>query len=105
LKKKTSLLIIILLSAFLVACNSGDKNVESKVKVTFKGTIEEIYEKSATVLVTEAEGKISGLVNINLTVNPDEVFQVGDKVKVGYDGTTMESSPLQIETLTLEKVE
>jgi hypothetical protein len=33
------------------------------------------------------------------------MFQVGDKVKVGYDGTTMESSPLQIKTLTLEKVE
>lgn len=86
----------------LFACNSP----ESDVKATFVGIIEEVHEESATVSVIEAEGtyKISGLVNINLSVNPEETFQVGNKVKVGYDGTVMEISPLAIKTLTLEKV-
>lgn len=87
----------------LFACNSPGNDV----KATFVGIIEEVYEESATVSVIETDGiyKISGLVNINLSVNPEEPFQVGDKVKVGYDGTTMETSPLGIKTLTLEKVE
>ena len=86
----------------LFACNS----LESDVKATFIGIIEEVHEESATVSVIEAEGiyKISGMVNINLSVNPEETFQAGDKVKVGFDGTTMEISPLAIKTLTLEKV-
>lgn len=100
--KSNFLLCSILLSGILFACDSS----ESEVKATFVGIIEEVYEESATVLVTEAEGiyEISGLVNINLTVNPEENFQAGDKVKVGYDGTVMEISPLSIKTITLEKV-
>lgn len=107
LKNKIVLLCSILLSGLLFACNSEEaKNAESEVKATFVGIIEEVHAENATVFVTEAEGtnEISGLVNINLTVNPDETFQVGDKVKVGYDGTTMEISPLGIKTLTLEKM-
>ena len=102
MKSKIFILCSFLLSSMLFACNS----LESGVKATFVGIIEEVHEDSATVSVTEAEGiyKISGLVNINLSVNPEESFQVGDKVKVGYDGTTMEISPLGIKTLTLEKV-
>ncbi|BAK16744.1 ABC-type sugar transport system, ATPase component [Solibacillus silvestris StLB046] len=103
MKSKFSLLYLFLLSSMLFACNSP----ENDVKATFVGIIEEVHEESATVSVIEADGiyKISGLVNINLSVNPEESFQVGDKVKVGYDGTTMETSPLGIKTLTLEKVE
>jgi len=104
LKNKIVLLCSILLSSILFACNATEvKNNE--VQATFVGIIEEVHGESATVFVTETEDKISGLVTINLTVNDDDTFQVGDKVKVGYDGTTMEISPITIKTLTLEKVE
>jgi hypothetical protein len=97
LKKKLNLFFTILLISLLFACNA---------KATFTGTIEEINGQSALVSIEEGEILKSGSsVYVNLSVNSQGMFQVGDKVKVGYDGTTMESSPLQIKTLTLEKVE
>jgi hypothetical protein len=98
LKKKLSLFFTIVLISVLFACNHA--------KATFTGTIEKINGQSALVSIEEGEILKSGAsVYVNLSVNSQEMFQVGDKVKVGYDGTTMESSPLQIKTLTLEKVE
>jgi hypothetical protein len=105
---KLSLLITILLSSLLFACTSEEvKDDKSEVRATFIGTIEEINDYNAQVLVIESEGinQISGLIAVDFSVNPDETFQVGDKVKVGYDGNVMETAPVQINTLTLEKVE
>lgn len=110
---KFSLLITILLSSLLFACTSEEvKDDKSEVRGTIeeikddksevRGTIEEINDYYAKVLVTESEG-FSGLISVDLSVNPDETFQVGDKVKVGY--IVMESYPVQIVTLALEKVE
>ena len=120
---KLSLLIIILLTSLLFACTSEEvkddksevrttsigtieeiKDDKSEVRATFIGTIEEIKDYYAKVLVIESEG-FSGLISVDLSVSPDETFQVGDKVKVGYNGNVMESQPVQIVTLTLEKVE
>jgi len=42
---------------------------------------------------------------LTLSVNNDEAFQVGDEIKVGYDGTIMESYPTQIYTLSVELVD
>ena len=83
------------------------KDDKSEVRATFIGTIVEINDYGAQVLVTESEGinQISGLIGVDFSVNPDETFQVGDKVKVGYDGNIMETAPVRINTLTLEKVE
>jgi hypothetical protein len=98
LKKKFSLFFTIVLISLLSACNHA--------KATLSGTIEEINGQSALVSIEEGEILKSGAnVYVNLSVNSQEMFQVGDKVKVGYDGSTMESSPLQIKTLTLKKVE
>jgi len=41
---------------------------------------------------------------LTLSVNNDEAFQVGNEIKVGYDGT-MESYPAQIHTLSVELVD
>lgn len=104
---KLSLLITILLSCLLAACNSaGIQNEKTLVKASFIGQIENINNQNATVVVTEDEStnKITGPIIINLSVNPDETFKVGDKVKVGYDGTTMETAPVRIKTLTVEKI-
>lgn len=46
-----------------------------------------------------------GTINIDLAVNPNEAFQIGDKVRVGYDGMIRETAPLGVTTLTVKKVE
>lgn len=102
LKIKSKFFIIIFLSSLLVACNSGG---ERQIKASFIGQIETITNNSATVMVSEYEGtKIGGLVEIDLPMNADETFQVGDKVKVGYDGTIMEKFPISVKTLKVEKI-
>ena len=107
LKNKVIFLCLFLLNGLLFACNSEEvKNAESEIKATFVGTIEEIHGESATVFVLESkESKISGLVVIGLRANTDETFQVGDKIRVGYDGSVMEIAPPRVHTLTIEKVE
>jgi|SRR5690625_234668 len=72
----------------------------------FTGTIEEmIDEDRAIVLASIVENNPEGLVFVNLSVNKNEKFQVGNKVKVGFDGTIMESSPAKINTLSVELVD
>jgi hypothetical protein len=65
----------------------------------FTGTIKEKYD--GTALVDGTRGKVL----VNLSVNNDEIFLVGDKVKVGYNGAIMESNPAQIKTLSVELVD
>ncbi len=100
LKNKVIFLYLFLLSGLLFACNS-------EVKATFVGSIEEI-NSSGTATVSELEAndnKLLGTVVIDLPADAEEPFQVGDKVKVGYDGTTLEMAPVRISTITIEKVE
>ena len=68
------------------------------------GTIQEITGDSAIIDAAEEDGKTLGQISID-PVNPNETFQIGDKVRIGYDGMIMESAPAQVNTLTVEKVE
>jgi len=80
---------------------------KSEVKATFVGVIEEmVNDRKAVVYVTESENNaVRGIVYVNLAKNPDETFKVGDKVKVGYNGTVQDTAPMAITTLTVELVE
>ncbi|MBK3493751.1 hypothetical protein JFL43_02525 [Viridibacillus sp. YIM B01967] len=101
MKKKFILIFTFLLCGGLLFILS-----ESEVKATFTGVIEEINEQGAVVYVTEDEDNaVSGIIAVYLAKNPDETFQVGDKVKVGYDGTIRDTAPIGITTLTVELVE
>lgn len=102
MNKKISLIITFLLCCgLLITCNSN-----RKVKATFIGVIEEINGYRAVVYVNKTEDSpISGIIYVNLAKNPDETFQVGDKVKVGYNGAVQDTAPLAITTLTVELVE
>ncbi|PIC84889.1 hypothetical protein CSV72_16505 [Sporosarcina sp. P20a] len=98
-------LCLTVVASLLFAC--GSEKLEKDVKATFVGTIEEIHS-GGTAYVSEIEAndnKLSGPVEIDLLENGEKKFQVGDKVIVGYDGNTMEISPLRIYTITIEKVE
>ena len=105
MRNKIILFCLTVVAGLLFAC--GSENLEKDVKATFVGTIEEIHS-SGTAYVSEIEAndnKLSGTVEIDLPANAEETFQVGDKVRVGYDGTTMEIAPVRISTITIEKVE
>jgi len=68
--------------------------------------IEEINGYRGVVYVNKTEDSpISGIIYVNLAKNPDATFQVGDKVKVGYNGAVQDTAPLAITTLTVELVE
>ena len=104
LKKKYNLLFILFLSSLLIACNSGDvkKADDSEVKASFRGTILEINNHIAIV---SSEYREYSRIRVDLSVNSEVTFQVGDEIEVGYDGKIMESDPAQINTLSVELVE
>ena len=106
-KLKNSLLIMMLLlvSCLLVACNS-----DSKVKATFTGTIETVNENGGMLVNVEeaTDTKLEGLVDVDILdedILDDTTFNVGDKVKVGFNGMTFEKSPVMVQAITLEKIE
>lgn len=93
----------------IVGCSNttGESEVEFNepkiVDSSFTGTIKEI--KGNTAIVSAKLGGGEGDVFVNLSVNSDETFQVGDRIKVGYDGTIKESNPAQINTLSVELID
>ncbi|MGE7114670.1 hypothetical protein [Lysinibacillus sp. NPDC047702] len=102
MKMKFGLIVILLLCCGLIFIYSSN----SKIKATFIGVIQEINGHRAVVYVNKTEDSpISGIIYVNLAMNPNEIFLVGDKVKVGYDGTMRDSAPIEVTTLTVELVE
>lgn len=79
--------------------NGNDKEPTETASFYFTGTIKEIY--GDTALVDSTEGKVL----VTLSVNHNEKFHVGDKIRVGYTGTIMESNPAQIKTLSVKLVD
>lgn len=103
MRNKIILFCFTIVASLLFAC--GSENLEKDVKATFVGTIQEITGDSAIVNAVREDGKVLGTISIDLAVNPNETFQIGDKVRVGYNGIIMESAPAQVRTLTVKKVE
>lgn len=73
-------------------------------KPNFKGVVTEVYENSMMVSVNadEDESKSSDLMIVSLDVKIKDSmtdFEVGNKVKVYYDGNIAESYPAQINTV------
>ncbi|MDZ5710637.1 DUF3221 domain-containing protein [Jeotgalibacillus haloalkalitolerans] len=108
-KLYTVLAIMVLLT--IAGCsgptNSNEHNhdeLETET-VSFTGTIREINGKTAIVSAVLSEGNPESNVFVDLSVNQDETFQVGDIIKVEYDGAINESNPAQINTLSVEHAE
>lgn len=129
-KKSVSLIIIILSLLILVACtnnnqenqssveeteqNQQSKNNQNKVdttvnhedELTFTGIIDEINGEVALVSIEKGVILNSGSkVEVDLSVANDKTFQIGNKVKVGYDGIVRETYPLSINTTFVELIE
>ena len=108
--KKILLLTLVGLLSLLVGCGTPDNGNadgdDQKEEVTFTGSIEEIHEQSALVSIEKGDILKSGNeVYIDLSVAGHITFEVGDKVRVGYDGIINESHPLGINTLFVELIE
>lgn len=101
MKSIISILSILIFIMFLIACSNNKPEAE------FKGTITEIIGESAIVSADEGEDiRSSGeLVEVNLSKNKEVEFNVGDRVRVGYDGPVQEKYPLGINTVFLELLE
>jgi len=92
-----ALAIIVLLT--IAGCSNDEVPTEIETaSFYFTGTIKEIYDGKA--LVDGSRGKVL----VTLSVNNDETFHVGE-IRVGYNGTIMESNPTQIKTLSIELVD
>lgn len=119
MKKKLLLLLAAPLIPFMIACrsensepvpNNGNEPVEEPepIESVFTGTIEEIYSETSALIVVDSGNilRSSDKVTVDLTKASEEVtFEVGDKIKVRYDGEVRESYPAQINTISVEKIE
>lgn len=115
MKKTWLVLAAFSLIGFMMACNNTNDMDDTPqdepvilpepTTITFDGTIEEINGQSALVAIDDGPILSSGdLVTIDLSIAPEDTFEIGDQVRVGYDGSVRESYPLQIDTLTVEKL-
>ncbi len=98
MKKKIILIIIIALSLILSSCK--------KETYEFRGEIIELNNSNAIVLIDEGEEiRNSGdKVEVDLSVNTDVEFSIGDRIKVEYDGMVQEKYPLGITTISVELI-
>lgn len=94
--KKIFLVLLIIPLLLLSAC---------KKDYTFTGTITNINNNTAIIAVDENED-ITGsgdLVSISLDKSTEEL-SINDKIIVTYTGEVMESYPLQVNVINIEKI-
>lgn len=107
-KRNCTILFVIILIGLLSACSSAgnDKADDSETKDNFTGVIETIEDQNAIVDIEDGEILKSGRkVSVNYSVADDTTFQVGDEVKVGYEGEVRERKPPGINTTFVELIE
>lgn len=96
------LVIIALLT--IIGCSNSNDDIKTDTAY-FTGVIKEIDGNSGLVSAKIFEDNPEGDVLVDLSVNTNQEFQEGDKIKVGFDGNVMESYPAQINTLSVELVD
>ena len=98
-------IVLLVLAVFLIGCSS-DSTSENEAEVKFTGTIQAIDDKMAIVSIEEGEILNSGNeASVDLSTADERTFQVGDRVRVTYDGVIRETHPLSINTLAVERIE
>lgn len=101
--------LVIIVGTLLSGCkadnNQSDKQQEDLTE-KFEGSIEEMNEKIVIVKIDEGWNisNSGDRVSVDTSVNDKETFQIGDRVRVTYDGRIMESYPLGIFTISIEKI-
>ena len=97
MKKRRLITIVMILTicAMLAACKS-EKNGEANGTTTayFEAVVEEVNDTVLLVDALESESNITG--EITVPIDNPELYKVGDKIGVTFDGEIMESYPAQI---------
>ena len=97
--KKILVLLVISLTFTLL---SGCKDSQDP---SFIGKIESINNDSALVLVQEGEEIQSSGDKVNIDISKyNGELNINDKIKVIYTGEVMESYPLQVTVVSIEKI-
>ena len=112
IKKLWVIVTAIFFLGFMSACSTGEEAQPDGLPaetepttLTFTGTIKEIHDQSALIVIGSGPILSAGdKVTVDLSVASKDSFEIGDQVRVGYDGSVRESYPLQIDTLTIEKM-
>ena len=103
MKKLIALILSLTFVLALVGCNNRSMNfiIENEPSVT--GVVEEVHDDYVIMYSETADGYPNGSRwNVPLEVeNPDSYTDivVGDEIVVYYDGSAMETDPLQIATV------
>lgn len=94
-RRLITIVMILTISVMLAACKS-EKNGEENGTTTayFEAVVEEVNDTVLLVDALESESNITG--EITVPIDNSELYKVGDKIGVTFDGEIMESYPAQI---------
>ena len=94
-RRLITIVMILTISVMLAACKS-EKNGEANGTTTayFEAVVEEVNDTVLLVDALESESNITG--EITVPIDNSELYKVGDKIGVTFDGEIMESYPAQI---------
>lgn len=91
--------------------NASDKNASevNETNFEFTGTIEEINDTKALVktnndVLKEGDSSESEVI-VDLSVNSEQSFQIGNEIKVEAGEVILDSDPRQVDTISVELVE
>lgn len=112
MKKLTSLVLVLVCILGLVGCSQDkpndnpDQNISNEL-YTFKAEVLEVHGESLMVKPEDGSNELSSSDKITFSIKDvfDEEVNVGDIVKITYNGIILESYPAQIHISKLEIVE
>ena len=103
MKKIISLLLVLSCMLSLTGCNKKSMNYIISNEPSVFGIVEEVYDDYVIMYSETAEGYPNGSRwSIPLDVENKDSYTdivVGDEIVVYYDGSTMETEPLQVATV------
>lgn len=97
--KSTVLGLMIAVLLVLSGCQSAEDHP------SFEGTVIRVEEASIIVEPFEDEDIRRSGFEVSISVDDPSDFQVGDTVKVTHEGPVMESHPLQINLIEIERID
>ena len=104
MKRFLSMLLVLSCFCMLVACNSNNKDVPKDdgrdiLNPYFTGKVIEVYENGCLLEVTDIGNghfTIGDKVQVNTNISTCPKYDVGDFLRISFDGKVAESYPPQI---------
>lgn len=102
------IMIVIIFSCLIVSCDKPQTENNAKPACII-GKVTEKYENSCLLKITDnvySPLNLNDLVVVNTNISNCPEFEVGDILKIQFDGSTTKSYPPQIfNTLYIEKID